>query len=366
MPNWYTIENINRIDTPCLVLYKERIKNNIANAIKLIKNIDNLRPHVKTNKIAEVCKMMMDAGVTKFKCATIAEAEMLAIIKAKDVLLAYQPTGPKAERLNRLAQHYPETTFSCIIDDLAVAKLLSEIYSRSGTTLNVYIDLNTGMNRTGIAPGNAYALFQGLIKLPSINIAGVHAYDGHLKNPDLAKRKEETDIEFAQIKKLVDRIERDLQRKITVIAGGSPTFPVHAQRNVECSPGTFVFWDWGYAHQLPDEPFEYAALVVTRVISVVNRNTITTDLGHKSVASENPLPRVYYLNAPGSKPVSHSEEHMVVSVPDASKFKPGDVLYGVPVHICPTVALYERAILVENNQATTIWKVVARDRMINF
>ena len=96
--NWYTIENIDRIDTPCLVLYKDRIKNNISEAIRLIKNVDNLRPHVKTNKIAEVCRMMMDAGITKFKCATIAEAEMLAIINVKDVLNAYQPVGPKAER----------------------------------------------------------------------------------------------------------------------------------------------------------------------------------------------------------------------------------------------------------------------------
>ena len=83
--NWYKINNIERIDTPCLVLYKERIRNNIEQAIKRIKNPDNLRPHVKTNKIPEVCRMMMDAGITKFKCATIAEAEMLAIINAPDV-----------------------------------------------------------------------------------------------------------------------------------------------------------------------------------------------------------------------------------------------------------------------------------------
>jgi D-serine deaminase-like pyridoxal phosphate-dependent protein len=364
--NWYTIENIDRIDTPCLVLYRDRIKMNIDNAVKLIGNVDNLRPHVKTNKIAEVCKMMMDAGISKFKCATIAEAEMLAMINAKDVLLAYQPAGPKAERLHMLARHYPETAFSCIVDDVEIAKFLSAVYIRSGITLNVYVDLNTGMNRTGIAPGKAYALFEKIRNLPSISVAGLHAYDGHLKDPDPVKRKEETESEFIQIKKLVIQIESDLERKIIIVAGGSPTFPVHAERNVECSPGTFVFWDWGYKHQLPDEPFEYAALVVSRVISVVDQNTITSDLGYKAVASENPLPRVYFMNAPGSKPIAHSEEHMVINVPDSSKFKPGDVLYGVPVHICPTVALYGTAILIENKQATTIWKVIARDRMINF
>lgn len=364
--NWYTIENIDRIDTPCLVLYKERIKNNIDQAVKIIKNVNNLRPHVKTNKIPEVCKMMMDAGVIKFKCATIAEAEMLAIINAEDVLLAYQPIGPKIERLHRLAQHYPDTMFSCLVDDSNVADTLSKIYSRSGTMLNVFIDVNNGMNRTGINPGKVYTLIEKIRLLPSIYIAGIHAYDGHLKDPDPQIRKEKSDNAFIKIKKLVDHLESTLERKLKIIAGGSPTFPAHAQRNVECSPGTFVFWDWGYKHQLPDEPFEYAALVVTRVISVVDKKTITTDLGHKAIASENPLPRVYFLNAPGSVPVSHSEEHMVITVPDASKFKPGDVLYGIPVHICPTVSLYERAILIENKQATTIWKVTARDRLINF
>ncbi|HUQ67485.1 MAG TPA: D-TA family PLP-dependent enzyme [Flavitalea sp.] len=364
--NWYTIENIERIDTPCLVIYKERIKYNIDAAVKLIKQVNNLRPHVKTNKIAEVCRMMMDAGIDKFKCATISEAEMLAMTGAKDVLLAYQPTGPKAERLNRLTQHYPETVFSCLVDDADVASALSEVFARSGITLNVFIDINTGMNRTGIIPKKTDKLFDHLQSLPFINIAGIHFYDGHIRDADPEKRKENSDSAYKGILKITGDFEKSLGRKIKIIAGGSPTFPMHATRDVECSPGTFIFWDWGYKHQFPDEPFEYAALVVTRVVSVVNKKTITVDLGHKAIASENPLPRVYFLNAPGSKPVAHSEEHMVIEVPDASKFKPGDVLFGIPVHICPTVALYERAILVESNQATTIWRVIARDRMINF
>jgi D-serine deaminase-like pyridoxal phosphate-dependent protein len=125
-----------------------------------------------------------------------------------------------------------------------------------------------------------------------------------------------------------------------------------------------VYWDWGYKHQLPDEPFEYAALVATRVISIVDEQTITTDLGHKSIAAENPLPRVHFLNAPDVTPYAQSEEHLVVKVTDSSAFKVGDVLYGVPVHICPTVALYNKAVVVENNEAVTTWKVVARDRSL--
>jgi D-serine deaminase-like pyridoxal phosphate-dependent protein len=97
---------------------------------------------------------------------------------------------------------------------------------------------------------------------------------------------------------------------------------------------------------------------------VVDGETITTDLGHKSVAAENPFPRVHFLNAPDAKPVGQSEEHLVAKVPDSSLFKVGDVLYGVPIHICPTVALYEKAAVIENNEAVTEWRVVARDRKI--
>ena len=97
--HWYEINNIETIDSPALVIYQERILENISCLKQMVNNeVDRLRPHVKTNKIAEVCQMMRDAGIYKFKCATIAEAEMLAMIGAKDVLLAYQPVGPRGCR----------------------------------------------------------------------------------------------------------------------------------------------------------------------------------------------------------------------------------------------------------------------------
>lgn len=360
--NWYHIRNIDTIDSPALVLYKERIQQNIAAAVKMVKDINLLRPHVKTNKIAEVCEMMMAAGITKFKCATIAEAEMLAMIHAKDVLLAYQPVGLKAKRLLLLTQRYPQTRFSCMADNPDAVTDLSAIFH--GNPVDVFIDVNTGMNRSGIRPGNAFVLFKQMMDLPGIIFRGLHIYDGHLNDKSLKQRQEKSDKAFEEVHILIKQIENMTGQPITVVAGGSPTFPTHIKRKVECSPGTFVFWDWGYRHQLPDEPFEYAAAVITRVVSIVDDKTITTDLGHKSVAAENPLPRVYFLNAPDAVPVAHSEEHLVLQVPDSAVYKPGDVLFGIPVHICPTVALYDNAVVIENNKATTTWKVVARNRII--
>lgn len=363
--NWYSINNIDSVDSPALVLYKERIEQNINLAVKMIKDVSLLRPHVKTNKIAEVCAMIMDAGITKFKCATIAEAEMLALVQAKDVLLAYQPVGPKAKRLLSLVQQYPLTQFSCIVDDMSAAKYLSSVFSSGNKTISVFIDLNSGMNRSGIHPSKALALFQHLQTLPAIIVSGLHAYDGHISVSDVQQRQQASDDAFKDILIVAEQIESITKKKLTIVAGGSPTFPVHIKRNIECSPGTFVFWDWGYKHQFADEPFDYAALVITRIVSIVDENTITTDLGHKSVAAENPLPRVHFLNAPDVTPIGHSEEHLVVRVADSSLYKTGDVLYGVPVHICPTVALYDKAIVIEKNNAATSWKVIARNREIN-
>jgi D-serine deaminase-like pyridoxal phosphate-dependent protein len=363
--NWFEIKNIEAIDSPALVIYKEHVQQNIQSLIQM-KDVAHLRPHVKTNKIAEVCKMMLDAGITKFKCATIAEAEMLGIINAPDVLLAYQPTPTKAKRLLQLIKKYPSTHFSCLIDDAENAKNIAAIFSENSSSLDVYIDLNVGQNRTGIKPKDALQLFENCKNLNGINIIGLHAYDGQIRDTDFQQRKINADKAFSSVIELAEKIESSAQKKLNIVAGGSPTFPVHAQRkNIECSPGTFVFWDYGYKTQFADEPFNYAALVITRITSIVDEHTICTDLGHKSVSAENPIEkRVHFLNAENVQPTGQSEEHLVLKVDDSSRYKIGDVLYGAPYHICPTVALYERAIVIENNVAVDEWKVVARDRQI--
>src|SRR5688572_11821831 len=125
---WYKINNIDSLDTPAVAVYLERVKKNIQTLIESIDDVSRLRPHIKTHKSPEVTSLMLEAGIKKFKCATIAEAEMLALAEAPDVLLAYQPVGPKAKRLVNLIQKYPGTKFSCLIDNKNTAVELSEIF----------------------------------------------------------------------------------------------------------------------------------------------------------------------------------------------------------------------------------------------
>ena len=365
MNKWYEINHIEKVDSPSLIVYPQRVKENISRLISMAGDVSLLRPHVKTNKIAEVCSLMLDAGITRFKCATIAEAEMLGMIKAPDVLIAHQPVGPKAERLLQLVTTFPNTHFTCIIDTFAIAESLSKLFTAKGERVQAFIDLNIGMNRSGIIPEKALQLFKDCQSLASIRIIGLHAYDGHIRDTDLGERSKRSDEAFAKVELLKQQIEEIAQRTLQVVVGGSPSFPTHIKRKgVQFSPGTFVFWDWGYKHIVPDEPFEYAALVITRIISVIDEHTICTDLGHKSVAAENPLPRVHFLNAPDAEPIGQSEEHLVVKFTGKINWKVGDVLYGVPVHICPTVALYDTAVIVEDNEVIDNWKVIARSRKI--
>ena len=361
---WYEAVNINEYDSPALLLYPSRIKENI---VKLIEKVDTrrIRPHVKTNKMAEVSALMVEAGIKKFKAATIAEAEMLALIKAPDVLLAYQPTVPKIKRLIRLIQKYPDTQFSCLVDNENTAIAISDLFTSVNLTARIYIDLNLGMNRTGIRPENAIGLIEKLLSTPALHILGLHAYDGHIKDRDINIRTEVCIRAFEPVSKLKHALEEIVGYSTTLIAGGSPTCFIHAEAgDRECSPGTFVFWDKGYSENLPEQPFDWAALVVSRIISIPAADMICIDLGYKSVASENPLPRVYFLNAPEAIPIAHSEEHLVLKVPDSAIFNQGDILYGVPWHICPTVALYDQALIVENNTIVDSWNVIARKREI--
>jgi D-serine deaminase-like pyridoxal phosphate-dependent protein len=208
-------------------------------------------------------------------------------------------------------------------------------------------------------------LYKSCDHLPNIKIVGLHLYDGHIRDTDLTLRKNRSNAAFNRVDALSHLIQSYNNSSMKIVAGGSPSFPTHMHRKgVEFSPGTFVYWDWGYKHIVPDEPFEYAALVATRIVSIIDEKTVCTDLGHKAVAAENPLPRVHFLNAPEATPISQSEEHLVAQVPDSSVYQVGDLWYGVPVHICPTVALYAEAKIVAEHQINAQWKVIARDRKI--
>jgi len=364
---WYEIGDIKTLDSPALVVYPERIRQNIQASIAAVKDVQRLRPHVKTHKSREVSQLLMSAGIRKFKCSTIAEAEMLGMCGADNVVLAYQPIGPKVQRLINVVKKYSTTKYSCLIDNRLSAKRISDACIRNGLTLSVYVDLNIGQNRSGITPGmDALELYKEAAGLPGITPMGLHAYDGHIRTSDFVLRTRQCNEAFSHVEDLKEELMNNGFPEPLIIAGGSPTFPIHSKRRtIDCSPGTFVYWDKSYLDTCAEQDFIPAAVLVTRIISLPGATKVCVDLGHKSVASENDISRrVFFLNAEGLTPVSQNEEHLVLEVPAGHHFEVGDVLYALPFHICPTVALYERVYTIENGKISGEWKNIARDRKI--
>ena len=296
---WYFIQNIDQIDSPALVVFPERIQKNIDRMKEIVGKTSRLRPHIKTHKMAEVIAMQIQNGIQKFKCATIAEAELLGRTGAVNVLLAYQPVGPKIKRLADLIKKFPNTNFACLVDNLDAANSIAEVFSKTTKHLEVWIDLDVGQHRTGIlADQNALDLFSFCKKTDGIIPVGFHVYDGHIRDSEFPLREKRSNEVFQQVQKLVVQIEGLYQESPQVVAGGSPTFTVHALRDdVDCSPGTCLLWDYRYHNNYTEQQFNYAALVVCRIISKPSNRFLCVDLGHKSIAAEMPFPRVHFLNS---------------------------------------------------------------------
>jgi D-serine deaminase-like pyridoxal phosphate-dependent protein len=380
--DWWTIHEAARIPSPALVVYPDRAEENLRRMIAIAGDAERLRPHMKTHKLAPLVGTHVALGIRRFKCATIAEAEMVAGAGAADVLLAYQPVGPNVQRLVDLARTFPQVRFSALVDDERIALRVSEAAGNAGIRLGLWLDLDIGMHRTGVPPGaEAHRLYRHIASLPAIEGRGLHAYDGHVRDRDLTARATKVNEAFEPVAALRRDLLEDGMAVPSVVAGGTPTFPVHARRHdVDLSPGTSVLWDAGYATQLPDLAFLSAALVITRVVSKPGDRRVCVDLGHKAIASEGPHPRVLLiqpatvstapqgtvLGAPilDASFVGHSEEHLVFESAAAPSLNVGDTLYGIPWHVCPTVALHSEAVVVRDRHAVDCWRVTARERRL--
>jgi D-serine deaminase-like pyridoxal phosphate-dependent protein len=367
----YTIGDTSNIFSPALLFYKDLIRNNIARSVELVGGAERLRPHAKTHKTREIIRMEMEAGIRKHKCATIAEAEMLASCGVPDVLIAYPLVGPNCGRLARLIRAYPPCRFSVLADHPAGIMGLSQALCADGQQMDVLLDIDVGQHRTGVAPGTeAIELYEMIHRSSGLRAGGLHAYDGHNRQESFVERQAAVQTQLEPVFKLQATL---LQKDLPVprfVVGGTPTFPIHARLDMpglECSPGTMVLHDNGYGSRFPDVAgFTPAALLLTRVISRPTPVRITLDLGYKAVSSDPPADnRCRLLDVPDYQAMLQNEEHLVIETPAAERYRPGDEIFAIPTHVCPTVALHRQAYVIENGQVAGMWEIAARDRVLS-
>ncbi len=365
---WYTLTNEAEIPSPAVLLFPDRIRENIRRMIAIAGDASRLRPHVKTHKLPEVIRMQVNAGITRFKCATLSEAAMVAENGGTDILVAFPLYGPAPAQLSDLIGQFPAVRFSVLADNAHQIARLEDHFRQAGQTPGVFLDLDVGMERTGIKPGpEALELYMRLAGSAVLQARGLHLYDGHLHLPDRQEREARVAAYFREVDAMLSALDGENIRPEELVCGGTPTFPIHTghpERTL--SPGTILLWDWGYSSKFQDLDFLHAAVLFTRVVSKPGSHKLCLDLGHKAVASEMTPPRVHFFDLPVYEHVGHSEEHLVIAAEDAGRFALGDVLYGIPTHICPTMALHDFVWAVEENTAVEKWYVTARTREVTY
>ncbi len=362
----YHVEGTEGIITPALMYYKDLIERNTERTIRVAGGAQRLWPHVKSHKMEAVIRIQLGLGIQRFKCATVAEAEMVARCGAPHILIAYPLIGPNIVRFLALRAKYPDSAFYAIGDDEGQLRLLSDaaVASGGGSVLTL-LDINMGMNRTGVPLPRAAALYRAAAALPGLSMAGLHAYDGHNHQNDFAERREAALPGTEAVHALCQTLRAERLPCALLIAGGTPSFPIHAAYDdVYLSPGTVFLADYRYAEDLADLELTPAVAIMTRVVSHPADGLFTIDLGSKGISQDMPG-RGVLLGVPGAAALFQSEEHWVYQMENGAPPPDiGTVLYVIPMHVCPTNALYPFAHVVEGGRVVDRWVVTARDRSI--
>lgn len=374
MKNVYKFEKSEEIITPALVYYRDIIQHNIQHAIKLAGGSEHLWPHVKTHKMLQMLRLQMQYGIKRFKCATIAEGEMAASAGASDVLIAYPLVGPNIKRLLQLVTAFPNVQFWAIGDDLKQLKLLGSVFNGVGKTIRVLVDVNMGMDRTGVQLDKIEKFFLACGKIKGIDLHGFHCYDGHRTEKDYSVRKKEADKTLSKLDTICKKINKEKTCCDVLIMGGTPSMPCYADfsekhARVYLSPGTLFVNDFGYTTKFPDLKFTPGAAILTRVISNPVKGHFTLDLGYKGIASDSEGVRGIIAGMEHAVELFQSEEHWAFAMGKGYEDKcpvVGDELFVVPTHICPTSALYPSVPVVEDGEICAYWQVTARNRKITY
>ena len=365
--NFYHFPEETNVPSPQLVYYLDQIKANIEKTIREAGGAEFLWPHVKTHKMADMIRLQLSYGIKRFKCATIAEAEMAASCGADAVILAYPLVGPNIARFLTLRKTYPDTLFLALEDDLGMLKRLSEA---ADGPIPYLVDVNPGFYRTGVKTEDLPAFLRSASSVPNVECKGFHVYDGQNHQSDLAARQQAVDA----CEEAFFRVYRQLQEEglsaDIVVFGGTPSMPCFAPKlskypHAWLSPGTLFVNDYGYASALPDMVFPPAAALLTRVVSHPRPGCFTLDLGTKAVSTDQAVPGL--LLDMEAEPLVQSEEHWAFRMKEGhEEERPsiGDVLYVLPSHICPTTALYPEVPVIENGHLSAVWPVTARNRKI--
>lgn len=359
---------IDALDTPALVLDLDVVEANIARTVEIAQAAGaRLRPHIKTHRMLEVAKLQIAAGAQGICCAKTGEAEVFADGGIDDIFIANQVVGAaKMRRLRALAER---VRLAVGIDHPDQIDLLSQAF-RGADPLDISIEIDVGQRRTGVVePHEGVDLAQRVVDAPGLALRGVYTHEGH----DYAARDD------ADLAVIADQAQRQMLEAAQAIRdatgapcevsmGSTPSLFARKFRPgiAELRPGTAVFNDGSHANFLGHTDW-CAATVLATVVNLPAPDRVVVDAGAKALTSDRRGPSILensgfgmVVGRPEATIVSLSDEHGVLSVPDAGAYTIGGVIQIIPNHICPCVNLYDHAFVAREGIVEDVWEVSAR------
>jgi len=359
----YAVKDAAGIVTPALLIYPAIVDQNIRITLGLVGNDpERWRPHIKTAKLGAVIHLMLKQGIKNFKCATTLELLTTCQAGAEDVLVAFAMTGANAKRVLEIARQFPKTNVSVLVE------APSQLTPWRETNIGLFVDVNPGMNRTGLSPDRASEIVK-LCRQSGAALRGLHWYDGHISGGEPDERRTIAHRGYDKLMEIVQAVQAAGCNVGEVITSGTPvapygyTYPGFQNANFihRISPGTVVYNDTTSLKQLAGFGYQPAAVVLATVISHPLPEKITCDAGHKSVSADAGVPTCAVLGHPELTPLKPSEEHLPLEAPVGVPLPAiGENLYLIPRHVCPTVNNFDEALMIVDGQVSAVEKVSAR------
>ncbi|MFN3934967.1 DSD1 family PLP-dependent enzyme [Parvibaculum sp.] len=359
-----------RIPTPALVLDLDAFERNVARMAEHCKvNGLGLRPHAKTHKSVTVAKAQIAAGALGICCAKLGEAEAMAAGGIESILITSPVvTAQGIERLMTLNAKLPD--LMVVVDNPENARALAAAAAEYKRVLKVLVDLDIGLHRTGIRPGDdATELAELLDAAEYLELRGLQAYAGHLMHVhNFAERREKS---LAAMKVLGD--QRDALKAAglccdILTGGGTGTYNIDPEASVltELQGGSYIFMDKQY-HDVAlgngaGFPFETSLFVQMSVVSNNTKNLATTDAGFKSFSTDAEPPKLLSGAPEGAGYFFFGDEQGGILLPDGARLALGATLTAMTPHCDPTVNLYDAYHVVRGDVLVDIWPIEARGR----
>ncbi len=350
-------DRLDDVDTPALILDLDAFEKNIQTLNAAVGKRVRVRAHAKTHKCPEIAKRQVAAGAVGVCCQKVSEAEALVEGGIGDVLVSNEVVG--ASKVRRLAELSRRARVGVCVDNPAnVADLKA-----TGATLDAYIELEVGMRRCGVAPGEpALALARAIAAAPNLRFAGLHAYHGRAQHVrSMAERKTSIDAAAQAVGRTKALLKQHGIDCPMVTGAGSGTFMFEVESGAwdEIQPGSYVFMDVDYGRNewaAPLPRFEHALFVLATVMSRPAAQVAIVDAGLKASSVDSGMPGIWARN--GLTYTHASDEHGWVEGAEPPPL--GEKLLLVPGHCDPTANLYDWYVCMRRGMVEDLWPITAR------